>query len=98
MVNLARLAGLEHDADPRALRAAHQMMMHGAAREQELTGTRSGPTLRSDSMIMLNPSSIALFGFGADSVDRALQAAVAVAPVEGDVDRESPASRDNSCS
>ena len=34
VVHLAGLAGLDHDADPRPLRLAHQVMVHGAGRQQ----------------------------------------------------------------
>ncbi len=33
VMNLASLAGLEDDADTRALCATHEMVMHGAASE-----------------------------------------------------------------
>ena len=42
VMHLARLAGLEHDPDPRALRAAHEMVVHRAAREQRAHGHAVG--------------------------------------------------------
>src|SRR5688572_9893211 len=90
MMNFASLAGLEDDADTRALRAAHEMVMHCAAGEK----SANGHTVRADGAVRQHEHAVTLVDrtlcLGADAVDRAEQCALRLVACEGDVDRQRP--------
>ncbi len=70
MVNLARLAGFDDDAESRSFRAADEMMMHGAASEQRADRNAIYPGLtvrQNDDTVTLVDR---LLGFGADPIER----------------------------
>ncbi len=86
-MHLARLAGLDDEADRGAQARADQVMMHGGAGEQRRDRIRSAPAMRSDRMMMLTPSRTAAFGARAELVERLLHARRAEAGMEGGVER-----------
>src|SRR5690606_11543858 len=87
MVHLARLAGLDEDADARALRARDEMVVHGAAREQRADGDPVG----ADVAVRQHDEAIAVvdrpLGLGAYAVERAYERARRFRARERDVDR-----------
>ena len=90
MVNFACFAGFEHDADPRAFRLAHQVMVHRAAGGQAADGYAFFPY----TPVRQDHEAVALadgrLGLGADPVQRAGHALVREIAGEGDVDGPGP--------
>ena len=95
-MHFAGFARFDDDADPRPLRLAHQMMMHGAGRQQRA----ERHAIAADRAVGQDDERIAVvdrrFGLGTDAVERLDQPGRAFAARPGDVDRLRAASRDDS--